>query len=97
MMSVRVSRRRRRSNLCECLGGIGVDVVSTVVLEDRILLESVEFRPDRGSDVHNEQMSGTITKDDIQLQRKHVWMPGAGMVDRWLVDWVTCWSFIRRN
>jgi hypothetical protein len=37
MMSVRVSRRRRRSNLCECLGGIGVDVVSTVVLEDQYL------------------------------------------------------------
>jgi hypothetical protein len=71
MMSVRVSRRRRRSYLCECLGGIGVDVVSTVVLRDRILLESVERRPDRGSEVHNEQISGTITKSDIQLRRKH--------------------------
>jgi hypothetical protein len=29
-MNVRVSRRRRQSNPCECLGGIGVDVVSTV-------------------------------------------------------------------
>jgi hypothetical protein len=35
MMSARVSRRRRQSNLCECLGGIGVDVASTVA-EDQI-------------------------------------------------------------
>lgn len=32
-MSVRVSERRRQSNLCDCLGGIGVDVASTVVLK----------------------------------------------------------------
>jgi len=30
MMSVRMPRRHRQSNLCECLGEIGVDVVSTV-------------------------------------------------------------------
>jgi hypothetical protein len=74
MMSVRVSRRRRQSNLCECLGGIGVDVVSTVVLEDQDLWKTVEHCLDRGSEVCNDQMGGTITNNAIQPQRKQVCM-----------------------
>jgi len=48
-MSVRVSRRRRQSNLCDRLGGIGVHVASTVVL--KIGTFRIERRRDRCSEM----------------------------------------------